>query len=130
MDFKAVRKDKKEISGKMYFAGKADYDTEAKTIQLTKPQFDVKSDDFFSNLAMRLKRGKIQRQIRKVASFPIGGILADAPNTLQQMLRLDLGFGTMKVEECALEVIGIFQTENDIRLYLQGSGKVQVDISK
>lgn len=130
MDFKAVRKDKKEISGKMYFAGIADYDSDAKTIQLTKPQFDVKSDDFFSNLAMRLKRAKIQRQIRKVASFPIGGILADAPNTLQQMLRLDLGFGTMKVEESALDVIGIFQTENDIRLYLQGSGKVQVDINK
>ena len=130
MDFKAVRKDKKEISGKMYFAGKADYDAAAKTIRLAKPQFDVKSDDFFSNLAMRLKRGKIQRQIRKVASFPIGDILIAAPGTLGQMLRLELGFGTMTVEESALDVMGIFQTEADIRLYLQGRGKVQFEINK
>jgi hypothetical protein len=128
MDFMAVRKDRKEIQGKMYFAGKAAYDRQAKTLQLTKPQFDVKSDDFFSNLAMRLKKGKIQRQMRKVANFPIGSMLADAPGSLERILRLDLDFGTIVVDESTLDVAGIYQTDKDIRVYLIGKGKVKVEI--
>lgn len=130
MDFKAVRKGKKEIMGKMYIAGRPQYDAASKTIRLEKPQFDVRSDDSLSDLAMRLKRGKIQRQIRKVASFPIGKILEDAPGALEEMLHWELDFGTMSVSESGLDVVGIYQTENDMRVYFKGTGKIKFQLTK
>lgn len=130
MDFRAFRKGKKEIKGKMYFAGRPQYDAASKTIRLEKPQFDVRSDDFLSSLAMKLKRGKIQRQMQKVASFPIGKILEDAPGALEDMLHWELDFGTISVSESGVDVMGIYQTENDLRVYIRGTGKIKFQLTK
>jgi hypothetical protein len=55
-------------------------------------------------------------------------MLADAPGSLERILRLDLDFGTIVVDESTLDVAGIYQTDKDIRVYLIGKGKVKVEI--
>lgn len=130
MDFEATRKDKKVVRGKMYFAGTPSYDPRTKSINFSKPRFHVKSDDFFSNLAIRLKKGKIQRQMRKVANIPIGGFLENASQSLSEAAHWDLDFADLWIREIKPDITGIYQTQEDIQVYINATGKVEVKIKR
>ena len=128
MDFKAVRDGKKDVEGKMYFTGKPVFDKESESLIFEEPQFDVKTGDFFSNLGIRLKKGKIQRQIKKIAVLPIGEFLDNARNEMAEQGYFETDFADFKVINPSLEVEGIYSTADDIRVYIRSRGKMDVQL--
>lgn len=130
MDFVAIREGKKEVSGKMYFAGKPRYDEESQTLIFDEPKFDVDAGDFFTNLGIRLRKGKIQRQIKKMAVLSIGDILDTAKEELQQQAYIDTDFADFRVVQPDLKIEGIYPTEEAINIYIKATGKVDVKLKK
>ncbi|WP_373494025.1 DUF4403 family protein [Aquiflexum sp.] len=128
MDFKAVRDGKKDVEGKMFFAGNPVFDRESESLIFEEPQFDVNTGDFFSNLGIRLRKGKIQKQIKKIAVLPIGGLLDNARSEMANQGYLETDFANFKVLNPSLDVEGIYSTEEDIRVFIRSQGKMDVQL--
>lgn len=128
MDFKAVREGKKEVEGKMYFAGKPMFDKDSESLIFEEPEFDVKTGDFFSNLGIRLRKGKIQRQIKKIAVLPIGELLDNARREMSGQGYFETDFANFKVVDPSLDVEGIYSTDGDIRVFIRSQGKMDVQL--
>lgn len=128
MNFKAVRDGKKDVEGKMFFAGKPVFDKDAESLIFEDPQFDVKTGDFFSDLGIRLKKGKIQRQIKKIAVLPIGELLDNARREMADQGYFETDFANFKVLNPSLDVEGIYSTEEDIRVFIRSQGKMDVQL--
>lgn len=130
MDFVALREGKKDVSGKMYFAGKPRYDDESQTLIFDEPKFDVDAGDFFTNLGIRMRKGKIQRQIKKMAVLSIGDMMDTAKEELQQQAYIDTEFADFKVVQPDLKIEGIYPTEEAINIFIKATGKVDVKLKK
>jgi hypothetical protein len=128
MDFKAVRDGKKDVEGKMYFAGKPIFDKNSESLIFEEPQFDVKTGDFFSDLGIRFRKGKIQRQIKKIAVLPIGELLNNAQNEMAEQGYFETDFANFKVLNPSLDVEGIYSTAEDIRVFIRSQGKMDVQL--
>ncbi|SMD42241.1 protein of unknown function [Aquiflexum balticum DSM 16537] len=128
MDFKAVRDGKKDVEGKMYFAGKPVFDKNSESLIFEEPQFDVKTGDFFSDLGIRFRKGKIQRQIKKIAVLPIGELLNNAQNEMAEHGYFETDFANFKVLNPSLDVEGIYSTAEDIRVFIRSQGKMDVQL--
>lgn len=128
MDFKAVRDGKKDVDGKMYFAGKPVFDKKSEALIFEEPQFDVKTGDFFSDLGIRFRKGKIKRQIKKIAVLPIGELLNNAQNEMAEQGYFETDFANFKVLNPTLDVEGIYGTEEDIRVFIRSQGKMDVQL--
>ncbi|WP_194977121.1 DUF4403 family protein [Aquiflexum lacus] len=128
MDFKAERDGKKDVEGKMHFAGKPVFDKGSESLIFEEPQFDVKTGDFFSDLGIRLRKGKIQRQINKIAVLPIGELLDNARNEMADQGYFETDFANFKVLNPSLDVEGIYSTEADIRVFIRSQGKMDVQL--
>lgn len=128
MDFKAVRDGKKDVEGKMYFAGKPVFDKNSESLIFEEPQFDVKTGDFFSDLGIRFRKGKIQRQIKKIAVLPIGELLNNAQNEMAQQGYFQTDFADFKVLNPSFDIEGIYSTAEDIRVYIRSKGKMNVQL--
>jgi hypothetical protein len=128
MDFKAVRDGKKDVEGKMYFAGKPIFDKNSESLIFEEPQFDVKTGDFFSDLGIRFRKGKIQRQIKKIAVLPIGKLLNNAQNEMAEQGYFETDFANFKVLNPSLDVEGIYSTAEDIRVFIRSQGKMDVQL--
>lgn len=128
MDFKAVREGKKDVEGKMYFAGKPVFDKNSESLIFEEPQFDVKTGDFFSDLGIRFRKGKIQRQIKKIAVLPIGELLENARREMAGQGYFETDFANFKVLNPSLDVEGIYGTEEDIRVFIRSQGKMDVQL--
>ncbi|WP_373521442.1 DUF4403 family protein [Aquiflexum sp.] len=128
MDFKAVRDGKKDVEGKMYFAGKPVFDQESESLIFEEPQFDVNTGDFFSNLGIRLRKGKIQRQIKKLAVLPIGELMDNARKEMAEQGYFETDFANFKVLNPSLDVEGIYSTAEDIRVFIRSQGKMDVQL--
>lgn len=128
MDFKAVRDGKKDVEGKMHFAGKPVFDKDSESLIFEEPQFDVKTGDFFSDLGIRFRKGKIQRQIKKIAVLPIGELLDNARSEMADQGYFETDFANFKVLNPSLDVEGIYSTEEDIRVFIRSQGKMDVQL--
>lgn len=128
MDFKAIRKSKNEIFGTMYLAGIPDYDMDEETVRFLQPIFDVKSDKGAVNLAIRMRKGKIQRQIRKTAAFPIGDFLRELRRQMNQQDYVETDFASFRVMNPSLDLEGIYHTLEDVRVYFHAEGQMDVKL--
>jgi len=130
MDFTAIRKGKKEIKGKMYFAGMPVFDFETESLRFDQPEFDVKSDNGMANFGIRLKKRKIINQIKKFAAYPVGDFLRDARKEMQQQGYFETDFATFRVKNPTLDVEGIYNTEEEVRVYLKATGQLEVRLKE
>ncbi|MCL6259006.1 DUF4403 family protein [Aquiflexum sp. TKW24L] len=126
MDFTGIRKGKKDIKGKMYFAGKPVFDAATESLRFDEAEFDVKSDNGMANIGIRLKKRKIMNQIKKLANYPVGDFLSEARKEMEKQGKFETGFGTFQVINPTLDVEGIYSTEEDVRIYLKSTGKMEV----
>lgn len=126
MDFTGFRKGKKDIKGKMYFAGKPVFDAATESLRFDEAEFDVKSDNGMANFGIRLKKRKIMNQIKKLANYPVGDFLREARKELEKQGKFETGFATFQVKNPTLDVEGIYNTEEDVRIYLRSTGKMEV----
>jgi hypothetical protein len=126
IDFTAIRKEKKEIKGTMFFVGKPVFDKEKEAINFQEVEFDVRTGNPFTRMGIRGRKRKIQNQIQKLAVIPLGDFLRKAEKELQQQGYLDTEFASFYLHDPKMEVEGIYGTENDIRVYLRTIGKMDV----
>ena len=126
MDFTGIRKGKKDIKGKMYFAGKPVFDTATESLRFDEAEFDVKSDNGMANLGIRLKKRKIMNQIKKLANYPVGDFLSEARKEMEKQGKFETGFATFQVINPTLDIEGIYNTEEDVRIYLGSTGQMEV----
>ncbi|WP_113926116.1 DUF4403 family protein [Cognataquiflexum aquatile] len=130
MDFTGIRKGKKDIKGKMYFAGKPVFDAATESLRFDEAEFDVKSDNGMANIGIRLKKRKIMNQIRKLANYPVGDFLGEARKELEKQGKLETGFATFQVKNPTLDVEGIYNTEEEVRIYLRSTGQMEVKLKE
>jgi hypothetical protein len=130
MDFLAIREGKKDVSGKMYFAGKPRYDEESQALVFDEPKFDVDTGDFFTNLGIRIRKGKVQRQIKKMAVLSIGDMMETAKEELQRQGNITTDFADFNVIQPTLEIEGIYPSKEAITIHIHAEGKVGVNLKK
>ena len=130
MDFTGIRKGKREIKGKMYFAGKPVFDTETESLRFDEPEFDVKSDNGMANIGIRLKKRKIINQIKKMGAYPVGDFLRAARREMEQQGFFETDFATFQVKNPTLDLEGIYNTDEDVRIYLKVIGQMEVKLKE
>lgn len=126
MDFIAIRNGESEIKGKMYFAGKPVFDEDKEALKFEDVEFDVKTGNLPAKLGIKSKKRKIQNQIQKMAVLPIGSLLNEARLEMQKQGYFETDFATFRVKNPDLQVEGIYNTAEDIRLYLRTKGQMDV----
>jgi hypothetical protein len=128
MDFNAIRNNRKEVSGKIYFAGKPVFDQDSESLKFSNIEFDVKTPDFLSNWGIKSKRKKIQSQIEKLAIISLSGFLEEARTKLEQQGFLETEFARFKVVDPTLNIEGIITTSDDMQVFFRAKGKMDVQL--
>ena len=128
MDFLAIRKGRKQIKGEMYLVGKPKYDAATESIRFDEIEFDINTKNLLARSATWMKQGQVITQIKKVASYPIGEYLAEARRELRLQGQLRTEFADFSLFNPQLDVEGIYNTEEDIRIYLRSTGKMNVRV--
>jgi hypothetical protein len=126
MDFVTKRTGKKDIQGKIYIAGKPVYDEESESLKFEQPEFDVQTGNFFTNTAIRMKKGKVKKQLNSKAAYPLGDFLRKTRREMQQQGYFETDFATFRVKQPTLDISGIYQTAEDIRVYFHATGQMDV----
>ncbi|MCH7407982.1 DUF4403 family protein [Belliella sp. DSM 111904] len=128
MDFIAVRRNRKEINGEMYLVGKPTFDSETESIRFDEIAFDIQTKNILARSATWMKQGQVLNQIKKMASYPIGDYLNEARRELRLQSQLRTEFADFSLINPQLDVEGIYCTEEDIRIYLRSTGKMNVKV--
>ncbi|MCH7397819.1 DUF4403 family protein [Belliella sp. DSM 107340] len=128
MDFLAIRKGRKQITGQMYLVGKPKYDAATESIRFDEIEFDINTKNILARSATWMKQGQVITQIKKLASYPIGEYLAEARRELRLQGQLRTEFADFSLVNPQLDVEGIYNTEEDIRIYLRSTGKMNVRV--
>ena len=126
IDFILSRSGKKDLSGKLYLVGKPSFDPEKEAIVFDDIEFDLNTKNILANSASWLKQAQLLEMISKHASFPIGPYIQEARMELQKQGYITTDFASFRVAHPELEVSGIYVTEEDVRLYLNAKGKMDV----
>jgi len=126
MNFTAKRSGKKDINGDIYLVGKPAYDPQRQAIYFEDIDFDLNSKNVLANYGSWLKQGQILSQIEKRAYYPIGQYLEEAKAEIQKHNQIQTDFASILIKNPKLEVLGIYATQQDIRLYLNSTGRVDV----
>lgn len=74
------------LKGRVYFTGKLNYNVENKTVELTEPEFDVKTSDALIKTAGWLLHGVILKQLTPYLTYPIKDYLESMKTQVNQML--------------------------------------------
>lgn len=122
MDFRAVRENKKDVTGQLFLAGKPVFDLETETLRFADLQFDVKTGNPFTRLGILSKRRRIQKQVERLAVYPMDSFLAEARAEIAQMGKVDTNFAEFLVTNPDLTIEGIYPDESAITILLQATG--------
>ncbi|MBD8489597.1 DUF4403 family protein [Echinicola sp. CAU 1574] len=128
VDFLVTRNGKKNIAGNVYLVGKPTYDPLREAIVFEEIDFDLNTKNILASSASWMKQGAVLEEIKKYASYPIGDMIREARLELQQQGYIETDYASFRVKRPALDVEGIYTTEEDIRLYLRSTGEVDVKL--
>lgn len=128
MEFELERLGKKDLSGELLLVGKPGFDKVKEAIVFEDIDFDINTKNILANNARWLKPKKLLKLIHHHASFPIGQYINQARSELQKRSYLSTEFASFRVADPELNVTGIYITENDVRIYLNTTGKVEVNL--
>ncbi|KEO73301.1 DUF4403 family protein [Anditalea andensis] len=129
MNFTAKRSGKKDINGDIYLVGKPAYDPQKQAIYFEDIDFDLNTKNVLANYAGWLKQGQILTQMKKRAYYPIGAYLDEAKSEIQKHNQIQTDFASIFIKNPKLDVLGIYATQQDIRLYLNSTGRLDVRIN-
>lgn len=128
MDFLAIRKGRKQITGQMYLVGKPKYDAATESIRFEEIEFDINTKNILARSATWMKQRQVLNQIKKLANYPIGEYLSDARREMRLQGQVRTEYADFALINSQLDVEGIYNTENDIRIYLRTTGKINVKV--
>lgn len=129
MDFVLERDGRKNISGELFLVGKPTFDTEGEAIRFEDIDFDINSKNILANNASWLKQNELLAIIHKRAHFPIGAYISQARLELQQRGYFSTDFASFRVKNPELTVKDMYVTEQDVRIYLNAKGQMEVNLS-
>ena len=129
MNFTAKRSGRKDINGDIYLVGKPAYDPQRQAIYFEDIDFDLNTKNVLASYAGWLKQGQILTQIEKRAYYPIGSYLDEAKEEIQKHNQIKTDFASILIKNPKLDVLGIYATQQDIRLYLNSTGSVDVMVN-
>ncbi|WP_185974278.1 DUF4403 family protein [Litoribacter populi] len=130
MNFTAKRTGKKDLSGDLYLVGKPAYDADREAIYFEEIEFDLNTKNLLANSANWLKQNKITAEIEKRAFFPIGEYLEEAKTEIRKHSDIQTDFASISIKNPKLDVLGIYTTPEDVRLYLHSTGDVDVRLKQ
>lgn len=128
MDFTLQRAGRKDLTGELFLVGRPTYDAATEAIRFEDIDFDINSKNILANNASWLKQGQLLAAIKRQAYFPIGSYIDQARMELQQRGYLSTDFASFRVERPELTVDGIYVTEQDVRIYLNAKGQMEVNL--
>lgn len=130
MKFTINRVSKKDLKGELFLVGKPTYDRDNEAVVFEDIDFDFNTKNILANSAGWLKQGQLLSEIKKYAVYPIGSYIKDARFELQKLGYITTDFASFRVQNPVLNVDNIYVTENDIRIYLDASGKMEVKLKE
>lgn len=130
MKFTILRKSKKDLRGELFLVGKPTYDRNNEAIVFEDIDFDLNTKNILARSAGWLKQGQLLGEIKKHAVYPIGQYIDEARIELQQLGYINTDFASFQVQNPELIVDDIYVTENDIRIYLDATGKMEVKLKE
>lgn len=128
MDFKAIRNNKMEVKGEVFLAGKPVYDEAKQQLVFEDLEFDMRTGHLPAKLAINANKGKILSEIRKMAKYPLANYIKEAKQAMQQQGYFETDFATFRVKNPDLKIKGLYTTEEDIRLYVQSTGQMDIQL--
>lgn len=128
MDFTLERTGKKNLTGELYLVGKPTYDEKNEAIVFKDIDFDINTKNILTNSARWLKQRKLLETISRYAIFPISDYIDETRVELQKRGYFATDFASLRVKSPALQVTGIYATEDDVRIYLNVKGKLEVKL--
>jgi hypothetical protein len=128
-DFQALRKGKKDVKGKMFITAQPIFDAEKQAVLLKNVSIDVQTSNPFTRIGVLSKRRKITRQIQKLAVLPMEEYLSAAKSEIQKQQEIRTQWADVNIINPSLEIIGIYPTEDDLRIMVKSTGQLRVSIN-
>lgn len=128
MDFLLERTNKKDLTGELYLVGKPGFDEQNEAIVFDDIDFDINTKNILANVAGWLRQDQLLNLLKKHTVYPIGPYLAEARDELQRLNYLSTDFASFQVINPKLDIAGIYVTEGDIRIYVDASGQMDIDL--
>ena len=110
--------------------GKPTYDRNKEAIVFEDIDFDLNTKNILARSAGWLKQGQLLGQIKKHTVFPIGQYIKEARMELLQLGDINTDFASFRIQSPELNVDNIYVTENDIRIYLDATGQMEVKLKE
>ncbi|GAB2494173.1 hypothetical protein GCM10027164_25270 [Algoriphagus taiwanensis] len=126
MDFIAVEKEDKEITGRLFLVGKPDFDPEEKTLIFREVDFYLESESGRAKLGAKLKRGKIIRQLNSKMRFPLEETFAMGLEGIENRLGLQTPIADLKVVGLEMAPEGFYPGKLGLSIHLMATGEVEV----
>lgn len=126
--FNMKREGKNDLKGELFLVGKPLFDRDQEAIVFHDIEFDLNTKNILAKSASWLKQEQLLTAIKKQAVYPIGPYIQEAKSELQQLGYISTDFASFSVKNTELDVKDIFVTEDDIRLYLDASGEMDVKL--
>ncbi|WP_297336651.1 DUF4403 family protein [Algoriphagus sp.] len=126
-DFAAERSNGKTVEGRLFVVGKPSFDQELQSLTFEDVNFKVISNQASANFGIALKKRKIIRQIEKMAVFPIGDLLQQSTEGIQDRLGLNTPIADLEIENLKIIPEGFYPTVTGLRIYVHASGNIGVN---
>lgn len=126
MDFVAVEKEEKEITGRLFLVGKPDFDPQEKELIFRDVDFYLESKSGKAKLGAKLKRGKIIRQLNFKMRFPLEETFAMGLAGIENRLGLQTPIADLKVVGLGMAPEGFYPGKLGLSIHLMATGEVEV----
>ncbi len=127
MDFIAEQRNGKTLSGNIFAVGKPAYDADRQQLFFEDVNFRMESGNLGAQTTAGLKKRKIIRNIEKRAVFPIGDLLAESLESIQDRLGFSTEIADLRIEQLRIQPAGFYPMQNGLLIQLEALGKVGVD---
>ncbi len=127
MDFLAEQSNGESLNGTLFVVGRPTFDEQKQALTLSDVNFKLESGNFGAQTSVGLKRRKIIRQIEQRAVFPIGDVLSEGMENIQDRLGLNTPIADLKIVGLEILPDGFYPTNTGLMVHMKASGKVDVD---
>lgn len=127
MNFFAEQSNGKTLEGSIFAVGKPMYDSESRQVFFKDINFKLESGNLGAQTTASLKKRKIIKNIEKRAVFPIGELLDESLESIQDRLGLATPIASLQIQNLQIDPAGFYPTQNGLMIQIAAKGTVGVD---
>jgi hypothetical protein len=127
MDFIANQESKKPLNGKIFAVGRPFFDHDTQSLRLSDFNFKISTTNLGAKTGIGLKKRKIIRQLEKRAVFPLGNVLEESLNGIEDRLKFSTPYADFKLSRLNLAPAKFYPTASGLVIQIQIGSQLEVD---